>query len=243
MEASYNGRGRSWGCYGYSTSHSSDGGVKNGATSESGKTRGKPTTVASDLRGSQANETREDRIEDMDEEEELVIGPRKGDNHPVFQEPQNSRLPQTRTTKTEGVQKLVVPRVPKKAESTGAMTMCKSFEMHCLHWWCGIPDLSRKQAQYECISIRINCPSTQSSRWREQGLNGRHGVVMPKRRTMMAQQICAMALMVIMIVMIIGWWLAYNTTDGWWSTRMTGKEKVWGDRKPILQARNKRVSK
>ena len=50
-----------------------------------------------------------DAPEDMDEGEDLLVGPSMGDNYRVFQETlANSWLPQTRTTKTGRVQELVV---------------------------------------------------------------------------------------------------------------------------------------
>lgn len=66
----------------------------------------------------------------MDEEEDLPAGPIREGNPRVFQETSaNSRLPQTRTTKTGRVQELVVPKIPKKADSIRAMTGSERFDI------------------------------------------------------------------------------------------------------------------
>ncbi|MCJ1346904.1 hypothetical protein MMC31_005124 [Peltigera leucophlebia] len=66
----------------------------------------------------------------MDEEEDLPAGPIREGNPRVFQETSaNPRLPQTRTTKTGRVQELVVPKIPKKADSIRAMTGSERFDI------------------------------------------------------------------------------------------------------------------
>lgn len=78
----------------------------------------------------QAYKIIDDTPEDMDEEEDLLVGLSRGDKHRVFQEIlANFRLPQTRTTKTGRVQKLVVPKIPNKADSIRAMTGYERFDI------------------------------------------------------------------------------------------------------------------
>ena len=78
----------------------------------------------------QGHESLEDTTEDMDEEEDLPAGPIRESNQRVFQETSaNPRLPQTRTTKTGRVQELVVPKIPKKADSIRAMTGSERFDI------------------------------------------------------------------------------------------------------------------
>ncbi|MCJ1348186.1 hypothetical protein MMC31_006417, partial [Peltigera leucophlebia] len=78
----------------------------------------------------QGHESLEDTSEDMDEEEDLPAGPIREGNPRLFQETSaNPRLPQTRTTKTGRVQELVVPKIPKKADSIRAMTGTERFDI------------------------------------------------------------------------------------------------------------------
>ncbi len=63
----------------------------------------------------QIHETDDKTSEAMDEKDELPVRPIREANHPVLQETSaNSRLPQTRTTKTEGVNELVLPKFPRR---------------------------------------------------------------------------------------------------------------------------------
>lgn len=75
----------------------------------------------------QAHETLDDTIEDMDEKKNMPAGPAREDNHQVFQETStNPRLLlQTKTTETRKVQELIVPKIPKRADSVGTMTGCE----------------------------------------------------------------------------------------------------------------------
>lgn len=78
----------------------------------------------------QTHETDDKTSEAMDEEEDLPVGPIREANHPVLQETSaNSRLPQTRTNKTGRVQELVVPKIPKKADSIRALAGHERFDI------------------------------------------------------------------------------------------------------------------
>lgn len=78
----------------------------------------------------QTHEIDDETSEVMDEEEDLPVGPIREANHPVLQETSaNSRLPQTRTTKTGRVQVFVVPKIPKKADSIRAMAGHERFDI------------------------------------------------------------------------------------------------------------------
>lgn len=78
----------------------------------------------------QTHETDDETSEVMDEEEDLPVGPTREANHSVLQETlANFRLPQTRTTKTGQVQELVVPKIPKKADSIRAMAGHERFDI------------------------------------------------------------------------------------------------------------------
>ena len=98
------------------------------------KKAAKPVVNQQQLRAiyedSQGHKSLKDTTEDMDEEEDLPTGPIRESNQRVFQETSaNPRLPQTRTTKTGRVQELVVPKIPKKADSIRAMTGSERFDI------------------------------------------------------------------------------------------------------------------
>lgn len=103
-----------------------DGGIEKGQPEKAVKAVANWQQLRAIYEDSQAHETLDDTIEDMDEKEDMPAGPTRKDNHQVFQETStNSRLLQTKTTKTRKVQELVVPKIPMRADSVGTMTGCE----------------------------------------------------------------------------------------------------------------------
>lgn len=66
----------------------------------------------------------------MNEDEDQLVRPIRETNYPALQQTSaNSRLPQTRTTKTGRIQQLVVPKIPKKADFIRGMTGQERFDI------------------------------------------------------------------------------------------------------------------
>ncbi len=94
----------------------------------------KPVAIQQHLRpvyeDLQIQGTDDETPEVMDEDDDQPVKPIRETDYPAFQQTSaNSRLPQTRTTKTGRVQQLVVPKIPQKADSIRGMTGQERFDI------------------------------------------------------------------------------------------------------------------